>query len=171
MGSVMFCSVLSCHAPMDSEILLTFWNSKIESQWQSALPASSLHIWGLLMYWMLRVCEADREYVFHKFMNGRGIQKPEQLNGRGPKRGCTKIFFKELWMEGGRGSEGSASHTHMFLDLVTRPGSAFIACRLHSQKKWSQKGASEELFCKNSSLFAKRSHFSLKRSKTVPQRH
>ena len=37
------------------------------------------------MYWPLRVCEAHREYLFHNFMNGRGIRKTEGLNGRGPK--------------------------------------------------------------------------------------
>ena len=39
----------------------------------------------LLVYLTLRVCEANREYLFQKFINGRGIQKPEELNGRGPK--------------------------------------------------------------------------------------
>ena len=40
---------------------------------------------GALICWTLRVCGADRVYLFHNFMNGMGKQKTEELNGRGPK--------------------------------------------------------------------------------------
>ncbi len=48
-------------------------------------------------------------------MNGRGIQKTEELNGRG-----TENLYKlnQVRMERGRGSEGPASHTGTFPDLV-----------------------------------------------------
>ena len=38
----------------------------------------------LLMYWVLRVCGADRVYLFHKFMDGRGIQKMQLDVGSEP---------------------------------------------------------------------------------------
>ncbi len=31
------------------------------------------------------VCEADKGVFFYNFMNGRGMQRPEELNGRSPK--------------------------------------------------------------------------------------
>ncbi len=100
---------------------------------------------GALICWTLRVCEADRGIFFTiSWMEGEYKNQKSWMEGtlKGPKpegyqnqamngKGSQNfraapwmeggVLFKELRMEGDRGSGGPASHTHTFLDLVTPP--------------------------------------------------